>query len=320
VEVIDNVGFILIPLNESTISNADLSTYFTKYIKNNSQRESSFSKTNNSSVQVYTKGKLFGESSCFNSSRLNLQMLKTGFELDGDFKIGKSTTENIPSKILLKTSKNDFHFSSSIIASALQDSINVQLKKLNYNLPDFKAISFNYKGISIINDDSGMHPLPNIDLLLEFKKDFDIDAFLKEAEFVNQIDGTYFNYQLKIAGTTYYINQINKTTVSIGSTKNLETVENKTNQLFSVKGNLSSVLKIEGGGMIVSFLEVVPLFKSTKELFANVNDFDITVNKESITKAKLNGKLDFKENVSSFNEITKFILGNQNLMGGKIIP
>ena len=140
---------------------------------------------------------------------------------------------------------------------------------------------------------------------MEFKKNFDIDAFLKEAEFVNQIDGSYFNYQLKIAGKTYYINQINNTTVSIGSTKNLETVENKTNQLFSVKGNLSSILKIEGGGMIVSFLEVVPLFKSTKELFANVHDFDITVNKESITKAKLNGKLDFKKNVSSFNEITK---------------
>lgn len=320
VEVIDNVGFILIALNESSISNADLSTYFTKHIKNNSQRKSNFSKTNNSAIQVYTKGKLFGESSCFNSSQINLQMLKSGFELNGDFTIAKSTTENIPSKILLKTSKNDFHFSSSIITSALQDSLNVQLKKLNYNLPDFKAISFNYKGVSIINDDSGMHPLPHVDLLMEFKKNFDIDAFLKEAEFVNQIDGSYFNYQLKIAGKTYYINQINNTTVSIGSTKNLETVENKTNQLFSVKGNLSSILKIEGEGMIVSFLEVVPLFKSTKELFANVHDFDITVNKESITKAKLNGKLDFKKNVSSFNEITKFILGNQNLMEGKIIP
>jgi hypothetical protein len=320
VEVIDNVGFILMPLNESSISKADLSTYFSKHIKNNSQKGTHFSKTNNSSIQVYTQGKILGESSCFNSSTINLQMLNSGFELDGDFTIAKSTTENIPSKILLKTSKNDFHFSSSIITSALQDSINVQLKKLNYNLPDFKAISFNYKGVSIVNDDSGMHPLPHIDLLLEFKKEFDIDAFLKEAEFVNQIDGTYFNYQLKIAGTTYYINQINKTTVSIGSTKNIETVENKTNQLFSVKGNLSSVLKIEGGGMIVSFLEVVPLFKSTKELFANVNDFDITVNKESIVKAKLNGKLVFKENVSSYNEITKFILGNQNLMEGKIIP
>ncbi len=320
VEVIDNVGFILIALNESSISNSDLSTYFTKNIKNNSQRKSNFSKADNSSIQVYTKGKLFGESSCFNSSQINLQMLKSGFELDGDFTIAKSKIENIPSKILLKTSKNNFHFSSSIITSALQDSLNVQLKKLNYNLPDFKAISFNYKGVSIINDDSGMHPLPHIDLLMEFKKDFDIDAFLKEAEFVNQIEGSYFNYQLKIAGKTYYINQINKTTVSIGSTKNLETVENKTNQLFSVKGNLSSILKIEGGGMIVSFLEVVPLFKSTKELFANVYDFDITVNKESITKAKLIGKLDFKKNVSSFNEITKFILGNQNIMKGKIIP
>ena len=131
VEVIDNVGFILIALNESSISNADLSTYFTKHIKNNSQRKSNFSKTNNSSIQVYTKGKLFGESSCFNSSQINLQMLKSGFELDGDFTIAKSTIENIPSKTLLKTSKNNFHFSSSIITSALQDSLNVQLKKLN---------------------------------------------------------------------------------------------------------------------------------------------------------------------------------------------
>jgi hypothetical protein len=185
---------------------------------------------------------------------------------------------------------------------------------MNYSVPDFKSISMNYKGINIISDGSGMHPLPIMDLLIEFKTNFNVSDFFENAPFVDQIEGEFSNNQLKIAGFTYYINQINSTTVSIGSTKNLEIIENKKQELFSVKGNLSSVLKIKGGGMIVSFIEVVPLFKSSKELFGNVEKFDITLIKETPQKAQVNGKLIFKKGHSTLNEIIKFSLVNKDLL------
>ena len=162
--------------------------------------------------------------------------------------------------------------------------------------------------MNIVNDDSGMHFLPQIDLLIEFKNELSVSDLLKDSPLIKLIDAEYSDNQIKIAGQTYYIHQIDKSTVSIGITKTPSIGNNSKNELFSVKGNLSSVLKIEGGGLIMTLLEIVPAYKNSKELFKNVETFDIVIQKTTSKNAQLKGNLDFIKGHSALNEILKVLL------------
>ena len=308
VKTIDNVGFILSYVNESNaeVSRSELISFF-----NNSIKKKSVLVVNKNSVfQIQTTGAVFGKSSYFSTSDLEINLLKSGIELDGVFSISaKEETNFTPSQLLLNSSKKDFHFSTSIIPEEFQDSIVNLLKYIDCSLPKIKSIAFNYQGMTIKKDDAGMHPLPEIDLLLEFKSPFSIATFLKTSVFVEKIGAIYTNNELTIAQETYFIQQINATTISIGKTKNLRLVKNKSNELFSSKGNLSSLLKIEGGGIIVSFLEITPLFHSSFELFNALDKFNIYICKTSRHQAKLKGNIVTKKGHSTINEAIKFLFG-----------
>jgi hypothetical protein len=308
VKTIDNVGFILTYVNDSNteLSSSELISFFNNTIK----KKSVLVVNKNSVFQIQTTGAVFGKSTYFSTSDLQINLLKSGIELDGVFSISaKEETNFTPSPLLLNSSKQDFHFSTSIIPIEFQDSIAKLLKYIDCSLPKIKSIAFNYQGMTIKKDNAGMHPIPEINLLLEFKSPFSIETFLKTSAFLEKIGAIYTNNELKIAQETYFINQINATTISIGKTKNLRLVKNKSNELFSSKGNLSSLLKIEGGGIIVSFLEITPLFHSSFELFNALDGFDVSICKTSNNQAKLKGNIVTKNGHSTINEAIKFLFG-----------
>lgn len=310
IEVIDNVGFILtyIAIDESTkLKKDDLSSFFNKNIKSISLKEKPKLISDSKSIfQIFTNGNVLGENTSFSKSTTQLKLIKTGLQLDGLLTI--SDNKIIPAKRILIPSQNDFHFYNSIIPKILQDTINYYCKKSEIIIPNLKSISFNYKGMNIVNDDSGMHFLPQIDLLIEFKNELSVSDLLKDSPLMKLIDAEYSDNQIKIAGQTYYIHQIDKSTVSIGITKTPSIGNNSKNELFSVKGNLSSVLKIEGGGLIMTLLEIVPAYKNSKELFKNVETFDIVIQKTTSKNAQLKGNLDFIKGHSALNEILKVLL------------
>jgi hypothetical protein len=51
--------------------------------------------------------------------------------------------------------------------------------------------------MTIKKDDAGMHPIPEIDLLLEFRSPFSIANFLKTSVFTEKIGAIYTNNELK---------------------------------------------------------------------------------------------------------------------------
>jgi hypothetical protein len=147
--------------------------------------------------------------------------------------------------------------------------------------------------------------------LLEFNSSFSISNLLKQDTLLSKIAGKYDNNTLSIGGKKYFVNQLNSKTISISVSDSPTIVSNKKNELFAIKGNISSLLKVEGGGMIVSLLEMVPAFKVSKELFSNLEDVNITVRKTNSKKADLNGKIIFKKDHFVMNEMMKFILEMQ---------
>ncbi len=318
VEVVDNVGFILTYIsanNQESIKKEDISTFFAKNIlplSNNTNSRFKVNKQDGEFFQSYSKGNLFGSSTCFNSSNIQFNLIDNGIGINGELGISENKSSNVlvANQILIPKNRY-FHFSSGVIPKSIQDTLSSYALKAGIELPKLKSFSLNYGGMNIQMNNEGMSVLPDMDLLLEFNSAFSISNLLKQDTLLSKIAGKFDNNSLLIGGKKYFVTQLNSKTISISVSDSPAIVSNKKNELFAIKGNISSLLKVEGGGMIVSLLEMVPAFKASKELFANLEDVNITVRKTNSKKADLNGKIIFKKDHFVMNEMMKFILEMQ---------
>lgn len=314
-EIIDDVGIILTytpDKKNEPITDHEFQQFFTSNIL--PLREKSVSPfiekvDSKKFLEAYTKGYVFGSSTCFSSSDIQFEMLKKSIELNGDLTIAQKQLEaiSVPEK-LLKAQKGDFHFSTSIIPKSVQDSLNNYCAKAEINLPPVKTISLNYRGLNIINDETGMHTLPEIDLLIEFKQPISASVSLNDKHLLTYLDAVFLGNQLIVNDKKYFIQQIGENSIYLGTNKNPSFSNNSNKEILSIQGNLSSILKVDGGGMIVSFLEIVPAYRASKELFNNTEGFNITLKKESKEHVKLTGEIYFKKEHFAMNEVLKLVL------------
>ncbi len=318
VEVIDNVGFILTYLSSEDMNSIDkreLTAYFEKNIRPLSDNSTSrfIGKLKDGSfLQSYTKGNLFGKDSYFTTSTSEFFLAENGIDINSELELSKKT--NNPSSKILIPRYGNFHFSSGIVPPSLHDSLSAIAGRLGLKLPALKSVSINYGGINIQTNDDGMTLLPEIDLLLEFKSTFSVESIFKQDTILKKIGGKFENNIFKIGGKRYYYEQIDSKTISLSSSESTAVIRNKSQELFAVKGNLSSLLKIEGGGMIVSLLDMIPAYKASKELFTNIDDVNITLKKSKGNKAKLKGSITFKKDHFVMNEMLKFAIEMQMIL------
>lgn len=318
VEVIDNVGFILTYFSNeemNTIDKREIATYFEKNIRplsGNSTSRFTGDIKDGSFLLSYSKKELFGKDSYFTTSNSEFFLAENGIDLKSELGLAKKIT-NPANKILIPRYGN-FHFTSGIVPPSLQDSLSAIAGRLGLKLPALKSCSINYGGINIQSNDDGMTVLPEIDLLLEFKSSFTVEDLFKQDTILKKIGGTYENKILKIGGKRYYYDQIDSKTICISSFKSTAIIKNKNQELIAVKGNLASLLKIEGGGMIITLLDMIPAYKASKELFTNIDDVNISLNKSKGNTAKMKGSITFKKDHFVMNEMLKFALEMQLIL------
>ena len=318
VEVIDNVGFILTYFSNeemNTIDKREIATYFEKNIRplsENSTSRFTGDIKDGSFLQSYSKKELFGKDSYFTTSNSEFFLAENGIDLKSELGLTKKIT-NPANKILIPRYGN-FHFTSGIVPPSLQDSLSAIAGRLGLKLPALKSCSINYGGINIQSNDDGMTVLPEIDLLLEFKSSFTVEDLFKQDTILKKIGGTFENKIFKIGGKRYYYDQIDSKTICISSFKSTAIIKNKNQELIAVKGNLASLLKIEGGGMIITLLDMIPAYKASKELFTNIDDVNISLNKSKGNTAKMKGSITFKKDHFVMNEMLKFALEMQLIL------
>ena len=319
VEVIDNVGFILTYISNdgsNSIEKREISSYFKKNIQtlsDNSTSRFTGKVKEGSFLQSYTKGDLFGEETYFNSSNSQFYLAENGVDLSSDLTLSNKNKIEAAHKILIPRF-GKFHFSSGIVPPSLQDSLSAIAGRLGLKLPALKSCSMNYGGINIQSNDDGMTVLPEIDLLLEFKTAFTVEDLFKQDTILKKIGGKFENKIFKIGGKRYYYEQIDSKTICISSSKSTAIIKNKNQELAAVKGNLASLLKIEGGGMIITLLDMIPAYKASKELFTNIDDVNISLNKSKGNTAKMKGSITFKKDHFVMNEMLKFALEMQLIL------
>jgi hypothetical protein len=259
------------------------------------------------SIYVITKENVFGANTTFSSTQIGIKTLKNTIKVEGDLTQSKKalqTINNIDFK--LKSDPKLFNFASGIIPSTLQDTLKYFTNKIGLTLPDIKSVSFNYEGLEMMESVI----LPNMNLIIQFQEDVSTDEFLNNELFLSTLEATSQENSVIIEGKTYYIHQINSSCISIGIDRKVN--HTKSNHVFESNGNLSNLFEIKNGGMFVSFLEGIPVFKAPKELFNASENFTLVI-KRNDNRYKLDGELKFKEGVYKMNELTKFALEIQKI-------
>ena len=66
--------------------------------------------------------------------------------------------------------------------------------------------------------------------------------------------------------------------------------------------------------MIITLLDMIPAYKASKELFTNIDDVNISLNKSKGNTAKMKGSITFKKDHFVMNEMLKFALEMQLIL------
>ena len=294
-------GYIFSP--SVKMSQQEIDAFISKEILSTSAKKITLNKNNTNEIQFITNGETLGKNTIFKSSEISINTVKNSITLTGELVKSKNQLKRLNNiDYQINKNKKSFHFSSGIIPKTIQDTLDFFLNKIDLNLPEIKTISFNYSGLEM--GESMM--LPNINLIVQFHKNVSISSFLTNASIVNKLEAEVKENTLKIENKIYYFTQINSNTISIGTDKNITYTKAK-ETVLNTNGNLASLFEIKNGGMFVSFLEGIPVYKAPKTLFNASEDFSLTIKNDKNTY-KLNGNLTFKEGHYSMNEMIKFIL------------
>ena len=290
------------------ISKKEITNFIETEIKDKpNKKELTPNNLSKSDIYIVTKENILGENTIFSSSQIGIKTLNDKIKLDGNLTKSKkalNAINNIDYK--LKSNQSNFNFASGIIPLTFQDTLKYFSKKIGLTLPNIKSLSFNYEGLEMM--ESVM--LPNMNMIIQFQEAISIDEFLHNELFLSKLEASSQENTILIEGKKYHFHQINSSTISIGIDKKVN--YSKSNNLLEINGNLSSLFEIKNGGMFVSFLEGIPVFKAPKELFNASKEFNLVMEGKN-NKYNLSGELNFKEGSFTMNEVTKFALEIQKI-------
>lgn len=261
-------------------------------------------------VESYAKGSFFGKSSYFGNSNMLFELQNNSLLLSGNFSI--STAGKLSLKPIEEIIKpKDLHFSSSIIPSSLNDTLKNWLDKISIKAPIIDKISLNFSGIKVINHSTGFLIIPQIELFIECETNFSIQQMLSTEQLV-----TYFDYDLQKGSINFqeerlFFKQLTPKSFYVGITENPSFIRNNSNSYLRLEGSLEPITKIQGGGLMTAFLEMMPIFRASKKLCSRTEKLSIQLIKQNTNNAELKGELKFSKGYYPMNEIVKFLMIGQ---------
>jgi hypothetical protein len=147
-----------------------------------------------------------------------------------------------------------------------------------------------------------------MDLMAETSRPVDIERILENEKLKSflqyQKDSNYIRFQEE----RLYFKQLSETSFYIGRSVTPMFTTNSSNALLTIKGDIRSILKVEGNHLISSILEMIPEYRASNQLTEHVDKFDLTVRRSHGGHAQLKGEIRFKQTYYSINEIIKFLI------------
>lgn len=259
-------------------------------------------------IEMSTKGLLLGETSYFGQSNILFELQNNELLLSGKFSLNQKISKQSCKKILRP---KGLHVSTTLIPNNLNDSLNNWLTQFRLRIPAIKEMSMNFMGTKVINHSTGFFVVPQMELLIECEHPIDVAQLFANDELVSYFDYTLENGAVRFQDERLYFKQLTATSFYLGITKDPNIQNNNSKDLITIQGQLKPMTRIEGGGMMTAFLEMVPLYRASKNLANHTETIHLSISKSSSKEAELKGKLKFPEGYYPMNEIMKFLLVSQ---------
>lgn len=240
-------------------------------------------------------------------SEVNLifEQNEQAFELKGSMTSEHKTETNQLSHELVP---DGFHVTTRLFSKSLGDSLRSKLAFLSSEIPTISSFSLNYRGVNIINHSSGFLAIPDAEFVIHCEEEFNVSEFLHSPELTGTMDCELTNEYIRFDEETLYFKQLSPTSFYIGRNANPKIISGSEKNYLMIKGDLNPITNIKGGGMMTAFLEMVPIFKASKQLSKSSEKIDFSIVKTSDTKAKIQGQLLFKEGKYPLSEVMRFLL------------
>jgi hypothetical protein len=262
--------------------------------------------------EIFSNGSLFNDNGNIERSDIHFGLDDRMLFINGKLLLNKERASKI--SYLRKTLQPDgFHFSGTQLPEALNDSLKNWLGQLKINVPSIQTLSLNLRGTKIINHSSGFFVVPQMELYLQTARPFDIDKLLSDKKLQ-----TYFDYEKDSSFISFqeerlYYTQLSPTEVYIGVTPAPKWKKHTGKELLVVSGNLKPLMKIEGGGLMTSFLEMIPEYRASKQLSEHIDRFELQMRRSGSNHALMQGKMVFGNHYHPMNELIKFLLTGEFL-------
>jgi hypothetical protein len=127
---------------------------------------------------------------------------------------------------------------------------------------------------------------------------------------------SYFDFELdsniiRIQEEELFVQQVTPNSFYIGISPHPSIITMTGNEFIIINGNLKPFMNIEGGGLMTSFLEMIPEFSASKTLSNHIDELTIRFRKVSAKKARLQGRILFGEDCRPMNELITFLINGE---------
>ena len=263
-------------------------------------------------IETFSRGSYFGKASYFSKTNALFELQENSLLLSGKLEINLKSPSEIRtlSKII---EPKGIHFSSTIIPTLLADSLNGWLKQFSLKIPSIKTISMNLIETKIINHSSGFFVIPQIELFINFDKNFSIQEFLSSPELITYLAYSLQKNHISFQEEKLFFKQINSNSIYIGITENPTFKNINSNESVKIQGDLKSLTTIKGGGLMTAFLEMMPIYSASKNLVKHTESLNLSFVKTNKKNIDLKGELKFTKDHYPMNELIKFLLVSQLL-------
>lgn len=205
---------------------------------------------------------------------LNLELKNEHLLITGTGRLDSIPPLRQMSLIMEPSSKEYFEIQSGKLPDSVYQYIDDLTNQMNIKLPGITSQQILIYGISLNKVNSSPLFLPKMDCILRFDSIVQLDSLLeslgRNSDLVNIVDG-----HIEVGKIKYYCRQLSKNEIYVGVTESPEIQKLNMRVLPLTKGFPSTVLDIEGEGIIVRIINLMPQVKNSKLFLKGVEYYDI---------------------------------------------
>jgi hypothetical protein len=306
----EDVGVVLLDNDDRPVGKDQLNAHAERMLRKTTSTITDLEIVHNQSgtfFEFFSNESIFNDNGIIERSDIHFGLDDQKLFINGKMNLNKERSNKF--NYLQKTLRPEvFHFSGTQLPQILNENLLRWLHKYHYQLPNIRSISMNFRGTKILNNSSGFFVLPQMDLYLKTANPIDLAELVSNKELKAYFDYDIDSGSIRFQDERLYFKQLSPTEIYLGVTEIPNWKEHHTKELLILSGNIKPLMKIEGGGLMTSFLEMIPEYRASKQLSEHIDCFEFKMRHSGSSHALLQGKIVFKEGYHPMNEIIKFLL------------